>query len=89
MVNSNFSAGKYVIVICKKCRNRFEVSSPDNKHIFAAQTKAAFEIPSPLVNRDYSGSNQETTSDDVIELEHKCPKCENQNKIYWGAPRVP
>lgn len=67
---------------------RFEVSSPDDKHIFAAQTKTAFEVPSPSGDSSLSDS-QKTSDDGIIELEHECPKCKDKNKVFWGAPKVP
>ena len=86
LVDFNSSRGRFVLLFCKNCRNRFEVSSPDDKHIFAAQSKTAFEIPSPI--SDSSNSDiQKTSDDEVIESEHECPKCKDKNKIFWGAPK--
>lgn len=66
---------------------QFKVSSPDDKHMFATQTKTAFEIPSPLGETSYSDIQK--TDDEVIELEHECPKCKTKNKVYWGKQKNP
>lgn len=88
MVNSESSRGIFVLLFCKNCRTKFEVSSPDDKHIFAAQTRVAFDIPSPL--SDTSNLDTQKTSDnDIIELEHECPNCKEKNKVFWGVPKVP
>ena len=88
MADSESSYRRLVLLFCKKCRKKFEVTSPDNKHIFAAQTKAAFEIPSPLSDIGLS-ENQKTSDNDIIELEHECPNCKEKNKVFWGQPKIP
>lgn len=88
MANSDVTRGRLVLLICKNCRMTFEVSSPDDKHTFAAQTSAAFKIPSPL--RDgIPTDNLKEADDEIIEFEHECPKCKNKNKVYWGKPKIP
>ena len=85
MVESESSQKRFSIVFCKKCKTKFEISSPDNKHIFAAQTKAAFKISSP--SESNLSEDQITPDDEIIELEHECPNCKVKNKIFWGAPK--
>jgi hypothetical protein len=87
LVDSDFTIRKSVIVFCKNCRTKFEVSPPDNNHTFAAQSKTAFEIPSQSANGSFSEISNRNLEDEVIDFSHECPKCKTLNKIYWGAPR--
>jgi DNA-directed RNA polymerase subunit M/transcription elongation factor TFIIS len=87
LADSDVTIKKFVIIFCKNCRTKFEVSPPDDKHTFAAQSKTAFEIASQSANESSSKSSDRNIEDEVIDFSHECPKCKTMNKIYWGAPR--
>jgi hypothetical protein len=87
LVDSDFTVKKFVVIFCKNCRTKFEVSPPDDNHTFAAQSETAFEIPSQSANGNFSESSNKQIENEIIGASHKCPKCKTLNKLYWGAPR--
>ena len=87
LVDSDISMRSFVVIFCKNCRTKFEVSPPDDKHTFAAQSIAAFKIPSQSASGSFSESSNEHVEDEIIDFSHECPQCKTLNKIYWGTPR--
>lgn len=87
MADSDHTVRNFVVIFCKKCKRKFEVTPPDNEHIFAAQYAEAFKIPSQSADGSFLENSSEHLEDEIIEVSHECPQCKTLNKVYWGAPR--